>query len=182
MGSRQGPSCPLPSCQEAGSCQQPRLGCACPSVSLGSGACWGEAGALWLGLPSHPSYPLLVGFSFSAAAASCLCSTWMARCLHSSTFCLAPCSPQPLLLRTPGNAALLFQTLSLLPSFPSTPSPPLPSQKQKGRKKTVKWGMLTDKPTQLSEASMSVLWMFLSPLKHQSRRARLQATDRHVDF
>lgn len=112
----------------------------------------------------HPSCSLSVGFSFCATAASSLTlhhPRW--RGTHSpASSCPLLCPVQPLLLPLPNSRERSASISNLLsPSlFSFNPLPPSPSQKRKG-KKTVKRGMLTDKPTQLSEASMSVLWMFL---------------------
>lgn len=72
--------------------------------------------------------------------------------------CPASAAPAPKLQGTP---RFCFTPSVPFPLLLSTPFPTFTFSKMEGKKKTVKRGMLTDKPTQLSEASMSVLWMIL---------------------
>lgn len=116
-----------------------------------------------LHLPSH--FSPLPGLSFVVTAAFSLtlcCHGWHGACgLVSSMSCALPCPASLCCSHLPdsGNTVLYCRPSVLVP-LPSTLSLSSPSQTQKG-KKNCENGMLTDKPTQLSEASMSVFWMFL---------------------
>lgn len=126
----------------------------CPSVHLDGEGC-----------EVHPC-----SSAGSAANPSCPVSVGLTVCRHGwwgpAVQPLPACALLPSLCcsrsHTPGDTMLLFLTLCPLPSPPFN-SPPHLHLLKNGRKKktTVKRGMLTDKPTQLSEASMSILWMIL---------------------
>ncbi|KAF6364745.1 hypothetical protein mRhiFer1_009869 [Rhinolophus ferrumequinum] len=111
--------------------------CECPSVH------WDlRVGGVEPGLPLHPSSPPSSPYP-----------PWAAWCSALPSLC---CSHFP----TPG--AQHFDVKPSAPFLLSLQPPPHHHLLKNGRKKkTVKRGMLTDKPPQLSEASMSVLWMFL---------------------
>lgn len=125
----------------------------CPSVRLDVEGC-GVQVCSSAGSAAHPSCPVCGPHSppprlvvpavqqLPACALPCPASAAPAPELQGTPhFCFTPSVPFPLLLSTP------------LPTFTFSET--------EGKEKTVKWGMLTDKPTQLSEASMSVLWMIL---------------------
>lgn len=125
----------------------------CPSVHLDVEG-YGVQPCSSAGSAAHSSYPVFVGLTLR-------CYGWW--CPQSSRSLPVLCPAQPLLLPIPnsrGHHAFVSHPLS--PSLSTfQPLPHLHLLKNGRKKKTVKRGMLTDKPTQLSEASVSVLWMIL---------------------
>lgn len=115
-----------------------------------------------LGLFLHSSSPPLVGSPFLQLQPVVPCPPpWTARCLQSSLPppCTLPRAASAALLPSPREArAFTSNPLSPALSF-LNPLHTITFSKTEG-KKTVKRGLLTDKP-RLSEASESVLWMFL---------------------
>ena len=164
---RQGPSGPLLSCREVGSgwmgsCQQTRLLVPVSICPRGFRGLLGEAVPFGWVCPFTP--PSLSSWAFPFLHLQPLAS------LSTSRDGVGPAVQHLRVLRCalpcPASAAPNSREHSLL-SNPLSPSlfsfNPLSTftfSKTEG-KKNCETGMLTDKPTQLSEASMSVLWMFL---------------------
>lgn len=140
---RRSPSCPRPVLPRGGLrlsrlLSADQAGCECPSVHWDLRVVGVEPG-----LPLHPSSP----------PASSPCPPWAAWCSALPSLCYSH-------FPTPG--AQHFDVKPSAPFLLFLQPPPHHHLLKNGRKKkTVKRGMLTDKPPQLSEASMSVLWMFL---------------------
>ena len=111
-----------------------------PSVHVDSAGCWGEAVPFGQ-VCSFPPPSRLTGFHFLSlqSLGSHYHQGRRGACSPASS-CPVLRPAQPLLLRTPGSAALFFQTHCPLLAVPSTPSPPLPSQKQKGKNKNCETG------------------------------------------
>ena len=114
--------------------------CPWPSVHVDSAGCWGEAVPFGQ-VCSFPPPSRLTGFHFLSlqSLGSHYHQGPRGACSPASS-CPVLRPAQPLLLRTPGSAALFFQTRCPLLAVPSTPSPPLPSQKQKGKNKNCETG------------------------------------------
>lgn len=163
---RQGPSSPLLSCREVGSgwtgsCQQTRLLVPVSICPRGFRGLLGEAVPFGWVCPFTP--PSVSSWAFPFLHLQPLASLSTTRdgvgpavqhlpVLHSALPSLC-CS------ELQGTQSFISNPLSLS-LFSFNPLSTFTFSKTEG-KKNCETGMLTDKPTQLSEASMSVLWMFL---------------------